>query len=65
MIARYYPPFTWYNNADGKSEIYDIDLAFDTFKIMKQRRGQEFTEQDEKMLKDIFDATKQIREKLK
>ena len=55
------PSFSW----GGASGIvnHHIDKAFETARVMMQRRNIEFTDQDADILQYIYDETQQLRDK--
>ncbi len=54
--AKHIPSFSW-----GESEVYALDKAFSTCARVMDRRHVPFTDEDEKILRDVFHMTEAFR----
>ena len=63
IAPKFTPSFLWGSNADGFAH-YDIGKALATARIVKNRRNQQLTTDEENLLRSIYSAEAKAREKL-
>ena len=59
IVPKYLPPFTWQSNTFHSE--YALDKIIETTKVVYSRRGVIFTDSDEKLFREVFNFTKNIR----
>ena len=59
IVPKYLPPFTWQSNTFYSE--YALDKIIETTKVVFSRRGVIFTDSDEKLFREVFNYTKNIR----
>ncbi len=57
--SKFVPSFTW--GGIQSAEEYQFDKAVETAKMVMPRKGQEFTERDQDILREVFEQTKRHR----